>query len=388
MSTYPWPRVGARLGTRARVVIFDSYPNAYGGAQHVDHFLARELPGRGWPVLTIVPGPGRFVERLRRDGLAVEVVPAARPLSRFGGSTKGRRLAVAVVTLPWYWLRLTRRLREVRPSVAHIADLRGMVLAGVPARLAGARVVWHVHATVGSPGLNRLAACCAHVIAVPSRATARQVGGRWPHKRIEVVSNAIGEEARRSSPVDLVREPVLVTLGRLHPQKGLDVLLRAALLLQPRHAGLRVLIAGDEDLGGPRERDRLLALIDRTALAGRVEFLGFCERTAEIIARGRVYVQPSRQETQGLAILEAMAVGVPVVATDVGGVSEGVDDGVNGLLVAPDDPAAMAAAIDRLLTDPAIAERLRRAAFETVRGFKYSPEGALASTIALYERIV
>ncbi len=378
----------AKARLEPRVVIFDPYPHAYAGAQHIDHLLARELPGRGWPVLTIVPGPGRFVDHLERDALPVEVVAAPPSLSHFGGSTTGWRLVGAALALPGYWLRLTHRLRELQPAVAHIVDIRGMILAALPARLAGARVVWHVHGAPGGRLANRLGACCADGIVVPSQWAARQLGGGWPHTPIEVVANAVDDTIRRSTPAPLVGEPVLVVLGRLHPNKGIDVLLRAAALLLPAHAGLRVLIAGHDDPGARGERDRLEAMVAGTSLAGRAEFLGFRDRVEEVIARGRVYVQPSRFEPQGLAILEAMAVGVAVVATDVGGVPEVVVDGVNGLLVRPDDAASLATAIERLLTDSVLAERLRQAAFETVNRFDHSSQAMVAHTVALYERVL
>lgn len=338
-------------------------------------------------MLTIVPGPGRFVARLELDGLPVEVVAAPPALSHFGGSTTGWKLAAAALALPGYWLHLTRRLRALRPAVAHVVDVRGMILAAVPARLVGARVVWHVHGTASGRAGNRLAACFAHAIAVPSRWAAGQVGTGWPHTPVVVVANAVDTPAR-ARPVDLVAEPVLVVLGRLHPNKGVDVLLRAAALLAPRHAGLQVLVAGDDDAGAPGERDRLKTMIAGSELARRVTFLGFADRADEVIARGRIYVQPSRYEPQGLAILEAMAVGVPVVASAVGGIPEVVADGVNGLLVAPDDPAALADAIERLLSDPALGDRLRLAAFESPCGGQHTADAMVAATAALYERLL
>lgn len=382
------PPAGPARVLRPRVVIFDAYPHVFAGAQHIDRLLARELPDQGWPVLIVVPGAGRFVEVLEREKLPVEVVQAPPSLSNFGGSTRGRRRVAAAASLPGYWLRLARRLRELQPSVVHIADVRGMVLAGVPGRLAGARVVWHVHGVPGGRGVNRFAACLAHAIVVPSRWEARQVGQVWPHRPIEVIVNAVSDQVRRSRPVDPIRAPVVVVLGRLHPHKGIDVLLRAASLLAPAHTGLQVLIAGADDPGSPAERELLQALADGAGLAGRVHFLGFRDRAEQVIARARIYVQPSRFEPQGLAILEAMAIGVPVVASEVGGVPEVVIDGVNGLLVPPDDPAALAGAIDRLLGDPTLAERLRQAAFQTMSGAQFSPGEMAARTVTLYERIL
>ena len=123
-----------------RAVLFDAYPHVYGGAQRTDHLLARELPERGWALLTVVPADGPFPERLRDEGHAVEVVPVPRPLRRYGRATTGPARALAVLALPAYWLRLLRRLRAARPEVVHVVDHRGLVLAGVAARLSGARV--------------------------------------------------------------------------------------------------------------------------------------------------------------------------------------------------------------------------------------------------------
>src|SRR5207245_5777728 len=135
-------------------------------------------------------------------------------------------------------------------------------------------------------------------------------------------------------------------LGRL---KGVDVLLRAAATLP----GLLVEVAGD----GP-ERPGLEA-IDPSAT-----FLGWQPRLDDLLARWDVFALPSREEAFGIAALEAMAAGRPVVATRVGGLPELIEDGLTGLLVPPDDPAALAAALARLAADPALRARMGQAARE------------------------
>jgi glycosyltransferase involved in cell wall biosynthesis len=116
---------------------------------------------------------------------------------------------------------------------------------------------------------------------------------------------------------------------------------------------------------GP-EREAILAEADRLGVRDRVDLRGEVE-SSEILPDFDVYVQPSLYESQGLAILEAMAAQVPVVATRVGGVAGVVQDGRTGLLVGPADPEAMADAVRRLARDPGNTNRMVRAALEQVQ---------------------
>ncbi len=141
--------------------------------------------------------------------------------------------------------------------------------------------------------------------------------------------------------------PVIGTLSRLSEQKALDVLLKAAKLLADQVPGVRTLIAGD----GP-EQERLESLTRELGLAESVTFLGRRTDVAEVFAAFDVAVLSSDYEGTPLALMECMGVGRPIVATRVGGVPEMIEDGVHGLLVPPQDPVALSAAIATLLRDP------------------------------------
>ena len=137
-------------------------------------------------------------------------------------------------------------------------------------------------------------------------------------------------------------------LGRLAPQKDVGTLLEAFARLP---AGAQLLVVGD----GP---DRPAMLQRRAQRFGsRVQFTGFVPhvQVPAVLRHVDMLVLPSRYEDLSSALIEAMAAGLPVVATRVGGTADLVHDGVNGLLVAPRDPAALAAAISRVLADPAAA---------------------------------
>ncbi len=145
-------------------------------------------------------------------------------------------------------------------------------------------------------------------------------------------------------------------VARLQPEKGVDVFLEAAARVAPLASTARFLVVGD----GPA-RGELEALAASLGLDGRAEFLGLRADAREVIAGLDVLVVSSRTEGSPLVALEAMEAGVPVVATAVGGLPDQVEHGRSGLLVPPDDPDALAAALLDLLSDRARARRLGEA---------------------------
>ena len=137
---------------------------------------------------------------------------------------------------------------------------------------------------------------------------------------------------------------VLLAIGRLVPQKGIDVALRAL----PDVPGAWLVVLGE----GP-ERARLEALAAELGVADRVWLPGRVPDVAAWLRRASLLVHPARWEGFGLALLEAMLAGLPVVAARISSVPEVVVDGETGLLVPPENPAALAAAIRRVLREPA-----------------------------------
>ena len=146
--------------------------------------------------------------------------------------------------------------------------------------------------------------------------------------------------------------------------------------------GLRLVYAGK---GSGVEETRRLA--DQLGLGGRVEFTGWleAERARATLAAATIFVLPSFVEGMPMALLEAMALGLPVIATPVGGVPEIVTHQVDGLLVPPGDVDALAAAIARLMSEPALRERLGRAARETAAQ-RFSLDSAVERLLGIYRR--
>jgi glycosyltransferase involved in cell wall biosynthesis len=208
-------------------------------------------------------------------------------------------------------------------------------------------------------------------IVCPS-ASLRELSLRWgvPPEKVVVLPNPVSPPDGLAARDELrqrhgLEGPTLVFAGRLTPQKSLDVALAAL----ARSEGVTLLLAGD----GP-DRAELERRASELALDGRARFLGPQPRETvfELLRAGDAALLSSSWENFPHMVVEALAVGTPVVSTNTGGVAEVVTDGENGLLVPPGEPEALASAIERYFADEQLRERLRRAAARSVEG--YSPE--------------
>ena len=185
----------------------------------------------------------------------------------------------------------------------------------------------------------------------------------FDHSRYGEPTRAAIKDMRRSWSL-VPGEPAAGSLGRLSLEKGHDVLIRAMAGLP----GTRLVLIGD----GPVRPD-LERLADQLRLQPRPVFAGETDRPLTALAALDVVVLPSRTEGLPQSLLEAMALGRPVVASAVGAVPDALDHGGAGLLVPPEDPGALRAALARLLNDADLARRLAAAAHERVMRI-YTPQ--------------
>ncbi len=200
-----------------------------------------------------------------------------------------------------------------------------------------------------------------------------------PRERTSVIPNPVAARAPRAATRPSPGPVRILTIARLHPIKGIDVLLEAAARL-----------GGDEwewtVLGDGPQRASLEAQARALGVQGRVRFAGFHSDPAPFLDDADVFVLPSRAEGLPLALLEAMAAGLAVVASRCGsGVVEALESGAAGLLVPPDDPAALAAAVDALIADPT--RRATFAAAARARASAFDPRAVAARWEALFESV-
>lgn len=194
---------------------------------------------------------------------------------------------------------------------------------------------------------------------------------------------ALEDAARLRSSLGIeTHQTVLLSVGRLSKEKGHAEFLRAAALLRDRgKRDLRIVLVGD----GP-ERAALSGLCGELKLEDNVRFCGHQADVRPYYAIADLFVLPSHTEGSPNVILEAIDAGVPVVATAVGGIPEIVENETSALLVSPHDPAALAGAIERLLENPALGEKLRPAARLVLA--RHTPEQYFRHIAKVFEEVL
>lgn len=339
------------------------------------------------PIVIGLKKRGTYAERIRQAGIPVETIdlhrnPLLFPLALFQ-------------TL----FRLVRRVKRERIALIHAFLFQANVIAKIVGMICSVPVIAS-HRGFEKKGswryvLERLTNRGARLILVNSDALRREVASQLslPQERIRTVYN--GVEVPEDPPADhllmvaefsLRKTDIIVsTVGRLHPVKGFPHLIKAAAMTRDAGpAGRRIvfLIAGD----GP-DRDELTALAIEQGVAERIIFCGWRDDTARIISASDIFVLTSLAEGFPNVVLEAMACARPVIATNVGGIPEIIENGADGILVPPADPKALADRIAALAADPALRRQLGENARAKVTT-KFPMDRMVNGHAALYEEIL
>ncbi len=357
------------------------YPHLGGVTEHVHH-LARELRRRGHDVTIITSS----MRGQAADPPYVRRIGTSRVIYSNG--------AFARITTGW---RLPSRiegiLRDIGAEVVHVQDglapVLGPVAAGAAHRL-DIPVVATFHSwfprSLGcrvfrrplQRRLDRLAATIA-VSEPVVRALSRYFRARW-----EIIANGVDVDLFHPNgrrPADpLEQSPRLLFLGRLDPRNGLDTVLAAMSNILARYPATELVVAGDGPLRAWYER--------RARPLGRsVRFIGRINgERPERYGSADLYLCPTTKASFGITLLEAMACGIPLIASDITGFRELVDGGAEAMLVPHDDPAAWAEATVKLLADPS-----RRAAMGLAgrgKAARYAWPVITDRIMAVYERVL
>lgn len=336
----------------------------------------------GGPLEVVVPGPGSVADDYGRfaDVTVMDYSPLTlseawrtpRDIRTFRAHIRRTRPArVVVVTNVLCAVLVAARMERV-PALLYAAELVPTG-PGLRRRLGGALVLR------AARSLPAAIVCC-------SPAVERQLGPRPGRPAIVAhppVADSFSDGGRAAMRGRLgipVEAECVVSAGSISRGRGQDVLIRAVPLLKARFPGIRVVIAGAPH---PRAVDRgylaeLAELARGLGVSQDVVFAGFVERMADLYAAADVVANPARHEAFGRVAAEALLAGKPVVSTAVGGVPETLRDGVEALLVPPDDPGALAAGVATLMEDSVLAQRLVAAGAARVRS-EFSERQSLES---------
>jgi glycosyltransferase involved in cell wall biosynthesis len=271
-------------------------------------------------------------------------------------------------------LSLARIFHGIHPAVVHTHDARALIYAAPAARMMGIRRIIHTQhgqnlgMTPRRLKLIRYAAKLAQNYVCVSQ-DARDVAAAQgiPQDRLHVIYNGIAVDRFKASckahseRLTGNKKKSLVAIARLSPEKGISNLLKAVALIHRELPDLQLEVAGE----GPCHAD-LLREANQLGIYEKVQFLGQVSDPAKVLGCGRVFALPSNSEGVSLTLLEAMAAGVPVVATSVGGTPEVLENDKTGLMVPPQNPEELANAIKQLWHDNELRDRLSLAAAQRV----------------------
>jgi phosphatidylinositol alpha-1,6-mannosyltransferase len=357
------PAASAGVGpARPRLLILaPDFPPVHGGVQTLVYRLALALTGFQIEVVTLA---GAGARRFDGEGELV-----TRRVGAHAAGGRGRLLALNAAGL--------RRALRFRPDVTLSAHVVTSPAAAAIRRVLGARTAQYFYANeiLGKPRLSALAAARADLVVAISSYTASLIAatGAAPANLKLIPPGVDLPSDARALPAG---RPTVLTIAQLkHSYKGHDVLIRALPGVRARVPDVEWVVIGEGPL-----RPRLEELARSSGIADSVRFLGAVSDMERDLwlRRADVLAMPSRLagEGFGIAYLEASAHGKPVLAGNVGGPLDAVADGVSGLLVDPTDPAAVEAALTRLLLDRELAQRLGRDGAARARDFAWPVIGA------------
>lgn len=322
--------------------------------------------------LVVLPQDGPLVTELRRVGADVTILrfPVLRKMEM-----RGLRAPVLALSHLLALPRLVIALKRSRATVVYVSTIVCPVWL-VAGRLAGCRVVCHVHENEPDMGRLKRAVLLAqlrlasHIVA-NSHSTRDWIceSSRNMLLKTVVVYNGVDSPSALSAPAQLAgsADRHLVVVGRITRRKGQDVAIKAVNLLRLRGYSVDLTLVGDIFRGYEQERVLLTSLVDGLGLVDFIQFAGFSKEAVAFMQAADIVLVPSRVESFGIAAVEAQMAGKPVVASNVSGLPEIIEHGRTGLLVAPDDPAALAAAVARLLDEPGLAGQLARSGADAAK---------------------
>jgi len=373
----------------------------YGASQSLLDLIAH-LDRRLYHAIVLLPSDGPLVSLLQAHDATIVIEPNLAVVRR--GTVKSRSFfRFATSLLPSIW-KCANYIRRYRVAVVH-TNTAVVITPAIAARICGVPHVWHVRETFNEfPHLwaaySRLIVWLSSRVVCNSTAVRKQFGKVLDShaRRISIVFNGLDvvqfDRAIQRREAVLERfapnnESLIACIGRINSWKGQEILIASYSLIKDKIPPTKLLIVGDTYPGNEAYLHALRTLVHELGLEVDVVFTGFIEDVPSLLSACALFVLPSTNpEPFGRVILEAMAMRVPVIATNAGGPLDIIQDGISGILVPPGDKRALADAIRHVMTGPPErSESLRDAARERVIRC-FSAESTTAAIQALYQGLL
>lgn len=350
--------------TGRKFLIFDAYYGTAGGNQRYIRMLFQHARRDGWQPSLLCPGDGRLPRSIEETGGDVTVVPQSTRLNRYGGSVLSAGLIsrfASLLALIAYNFKILPTLREINPKVVQCHNTRSLLMIAIAAKIARIPTVLFIKSEIANPFLDRLAMKLA--TRVFFIADVLMPAKRKPKYRKLAIGIDFADVdatiARRSidgDPEDFKEHLTFAFAGWLVPAKGVHVLIDAFERTTHQVSDIRLEIIGDSD--DEEYKAELRNVVRWQKLENRVTFHGWRDDVLDAIDEADIYVLPSFTEGTPRSIVEAMALGKPVIATNVGGIPELLQGGELGLITEPNESTVLSNAMYEMAADKALRDTL------------------------------
>lgn len=343
--------------TQKRFLLFDAYYGTAGGNQRYIRMLFQHARRDGWQPTLLCPGDGRLADSVREAGGDVTVVPQSARLDRYGGSVLKSGLfsrMASLLALLAYNLRVLPTLRELRPQVIQCHNTRSLLMVVLAAKIARIPTVLFIKSEISNPFLDRVAMKLTNrVLFIADVLMPKKRKAKYRKLPIGIdftdVDATIARRKIDGDPEDHKEHLTFAFAGWLVPAKGVHILLDAFERTTHQVSDIRLAIIGDSD--DAEYKAELNNVVAWQKLGNRVTFHGWREDVLDALDAADIYVLPSFTEGIPRSIVEAMALGKPVISTTVGGVPELLEDGELGMIVPPNESTVLANAMYEMAAD-------------------------------------
>jgi glycosyltransferase involved in cell wall biosynthesis len=341
-----------------------------GGGQWSLYYLVKYLNKELFRPVVLCPEEGDFAERVRSAGAEAIFFDVGR--MRNMNLCKVRQIASII--------------RDRRISIVHTDSTTETLYAGIAARLTHVPLVWHIRATDRERLLDRLLSSIATRLILVANILEPKFGWLQESHKLSIIHNGVALGEFDASPaIPSLREEfgidtdtaLIGCVGRISEGKGQEYLIQAMRTVE--RANLILIGGGDKDY-----MRKIEGLCEESGMTSRTIFTGYREDIYRIVKCLDIAVSPTLEEAFSRVILESMAAGKPVIATDVGGNPEAVQDGITGYLVPPRDPSALCARINELVNNKEKREKMGLAGRKRVEQC-FTIEQHVRSVELLYE---
>jgi len=367
------------------VLIYEAYPfNQVGGNLRTQGYIMKFVDRTKFNLVLLSPREIDFTRKMREEGIDTVILPPSKRINRYGGNClrdgfTGKFLTI--IDLFRYNLQVLKVFKSKKIDIVYCNCIRAVLTVGLAAVLGKVPILWYIKGSLDNRILDFIGFMISRKILFFCETNKNDKYPnliKWYGRKVGILKIGIDPQVIReleAKDKTLLKKELdiddyhinLIVLGQLYRPKGALYLIEALGMISQDFPKIRLYIVGDHITDEYKDyKNELINLIRLNKLTDKVVFTGWRKDALEIVSLMDILVHPSLSEGFGRAVLEAMALGKPVVVSKVGGLREIIKDGENGFLVEPKDSRAIAEKLTLLLQNKSLRNKLGKEARNAV----------------------